>query len=67
MSRHKIPRVGDRITFKSATRSHYRRATRLVRRVNPDGSCEVGYHGWANFVVYPHEILDVQHVSTVIA
>lgn len=55
--------VGDYITFKCATRSHCRKATRKVtgfyfgffKRIG----VEVHYHGWSGFVVKPHEISDI--------
>ncbi|WP_292960525.1 hypothetical protein [Novosphingobium sp. UBA1939] len=51
-------RIGDRIKFKAATRSSYRVAVRKVNGFTPDGRPTVGYHGWSNFVVEPHEIID---------
>jgi len=55
-------KVGDRITFKACTRSHFREATRIVQEINwcdrPGYTC-VKYHGWSNFVVKPREILEI--------
>jgi ATP-dependent Clp protease adapter protein ClpS len=55
----KRPKIGDRIIFKAATRFSHRKATRVVKRVHANGSCEVGYSGWSDFVVRRAEILDV--------
>jgi hypothetical protein len=48
--------IGDSITFKAATRSHYKMATRKVVGVDCLGNCLVRYHGWDNFVVLWPEI-----------
>ena len=53
-------RVGDRLTFKAATRSHYRKATRPIRGFTPQGRPMVAYHGWSDFVVQPHEIISCE-------
>lgn len=51
-------KVGDYITFKAATRSHFRKATRKVVGLGETGP-RVGYHGWPNFVVRWSEITSV--------
>lgn len=51
-------KVGDRIKFKAATRSHFRVAVRVVTEINSYGVC-VSYHGWRGFVVRPSEILEI--------
>lgn len=48
--------VGDSITFKAATRSHYKTATRKVVGVDHEGRPLVRYHGWSNFIVQWPEI-----------
>lgn len=53
-------KVGDRITFKSATRSDYKKATRKIVSIDDLGRPRVRYHGWDNFIVMPTEILDVE-------
>lgn len=54
------PRVGDRLTFKAATRSHYRKATRLINGFDTLGRPLVNYHGWSDFVVQLHEIISCE-------
>lgn len=49
---------GDRIKFKSPTRSHYRKAIRPVTRVMADFVAVSQYHGWPDFVVRPEEIIE---------
>lgn len=48
------------VTFKVATRSGCRKATRVVQEVWPEslhsGRLEVRYNGWSNFVLKAHEI-----------
>jgi hypothetical protein len=48
--------VGDSITFKAATRSDCKLATRKVVGIDEFGRPMVRYHGWSNFVVAWHEI-----------
>ncbi len=48
--------VGDSITFKAATRSHYKVATRKVVGVDHEGRPLVRYHGYSNFIVHWREI-----------
>ena len=50
-------KIGDKITFKAPTRSHYRKATRVVSGISP--LCVKKYHGWQNFIVQPHEVIEV--------
>lgn len=54
MTRKRI-KIGDRITFKAATRDSYRKATRVVNGFH-FGQPTVRYAGWSNFVVRPAEI-----------
>lgn len=56
-------RVGDRITFKAATRSHCRKATRIVSGTHPCGVTVKSYHGWSDFVVKGREILEHHPVT----
>ena len=49
-------RPGDRIVFKSWTREHCRKATRVVRKIEP--RLTVSYFGWLDFIVKPTEILE---------
>lgn len=51
-------RIGDRIKFKAAARSHYRVAIRKVNGFTADGRPTVAYHGWSNFIVERREIID---------
>lgn len=43
--------IGDSITFRAATRSHDRRASRKVVGIDHEGRPLVRYHGWSNFIV----------------
>jgi hypothetical protein len=49
--------VGDLLTFKAATRSHYHKATRVITGIDSYGRPLVSYHGWSGFVVRPDEII----------
>lgn len=51
--------IGDRITFKAATRDSYKKMTRVVTGFWPDGCPTVRAHGWSDFVVRWNEILEV--------
>lgn len=51
-------KIGDRITFKAATRFSYSKATRVVNGFC-NGMPTVRYAGWPNFIVRPNEILEV--------
>jgi hypothetical protein len=48
--------IGDSITFKAATRSHYKLATRKVVDIDVEGRPLVRYHGWNDFVVQWPEV-----------
>lgn len=48
--------IGDSITFKAPTRSHFKTATRKVVRIDPMGRPQVRYHGWDDFVVQWSEV-----------
>lgn len=48
--------IGDSITFKAATRSHFKTATRKIVSIDFMGRPCVRYHGWDNFVVQPREV-----------
>ncbi len=54
------PRIGDRVTFKAATRSHNRKATRVITGVDEYDRLLVTYHGWSGFVVLAREVIRVQ-------
>lgn len=54
--RPKKIKIGDSITFKAATRSHYKTATRKIVGIDREGRPQVRYHGWSDFVVAWHEI-----------
>lgn len=46
------------VTFKAATRSHYKKATRIVQSFDGwGGYVIVRYHGWDNFAVRGEEII----------
>lgn len=49
-------KVGDSITFKAATRSHYKQATRKVVGIDHQGRPLVRYHGWSDFIVEWSEV-----------
>ncbi len=48
--------IGDSITFKAATRSHSKMATRKVVGIDCLGNPLVRYHGWDKFVVLWREV-----------
>jgi hypothetical protein len=62
MTRPKM-KPGDLLTFKSATRSHYKQATRVIVSVDYLGRPCVRYHGWDNFVVHFDEIISVERAA----
>ncbi len=57
--RPKKLKIGDSITFKAATRSHFKQATRKVVGIDALGRPQVRYHGWHNFIVHWSEISSV--------
>jgi len=48
--------IGDRITFKAATRDSYKKITRVVTGFWSNGCPTVRAHGWSDFVVRWNEI-----------
>jgi len=48
--------IGDVITFKAATRSHFKTATRKVVSIDPFNRPCVRYNGWSDFAVQRSEI-----------
>lgn len=61
-------RVGDRITFRAATRSGCRKATRVVTGTPGNtwhgGFSVKSFHGWSGFVVRPGEVVGHQPAET---
>lgn len=55
-----IVEVGDRIVFKSPTRSGTTKAERKVNGFWMNGFPTVRFQGWGDFVVKPSEILEVK-------
>lgn len=51
--------IGKQVTFKACTRSHFRKATRIIKSVLSNGSPVVGYVGWPNFIVRPKEVIEI--------
>lgn len=51
--------VGDRIIFRSATRSGNFKANRIVNGFRSGGKPTVRFNGFHDFVVRPDEIMDV--------
>ena len=52
--------IGDKLTFRSVTRSDNRKATRKVNGFYCGSDMPtVQYHGWSHFVVKGYEILKV--------
>ncbi len=49
-------KVGDRIEFKACTRSHYRKAIRIITEID-EIAVRVRYHGYGDFALYPSEII----------
>ncbi len=62
MRRQKLS-VGDRITFKAATRAGKPKLTRVVNGFWGDGRPTVRAHGYADFVVSWKEIPAIQPVA----
>lgn len=62
MARRKM-RVGDLLTFKSATRCSFRKATRKITGFDHLGRPTVRYAGWSDFIVLPKEIISVERAS----
>ena len=52
-------KIGDRITFRAATRGGKPQATRKVVGFWVDGRPEVRFHGWPRFIVRWEEIVAV--------
>lgn len=50
--------VGDRITFRSVTRHSDKPVTRVVNGFF-DGKPTVRFHGWSEFIVHRHEVIEV--------
>lgn len=63
MARRKKMEVGDLLTFKSATRCSFRKATRKIKGFDHLGRPLVGYAGWSDFIVMPKEIISVERPS----
>lgn len=56
-------KVGDILTFKSATRSSYRKATRKITGIDEYGRPLVTYSGWSGFIVRMEEIISVEEIA----
>lgn len=63
MGKRRKMHVGDLLTFKSATRCSYRKATRKIVGFDHLGRPMVRYAGWSDFVVMPHEIISSEKAS----
>lgn len=63
MARMRKMRVGDRLTFKAATRCSFTKATRKIRGFDHLGRPLVGYAGWSDFIVMPREIIACDSVK----
>lgn len=61
--RKKKMRIGDLLTFKAATRCHYRKATRIITGFDSYGRPLVRYAGWSGFIVQPNEIISVERLT----
>lgn len=55
--------VGDLLTFKSATRYSFTKATRVITEIDGYGRPLVRYAGWSGFIVQPKEIISVERPS----
>jgi hypothetical protein len=53
-------KIGDRIKFRSPTRSGNSAAWRKVKGFDSFGRPLVGFHGWDRFVVLPSEVLEIE-------
>lgn len=53
-------KIGDRLTFKSATRDSCRKATRPITGFDSFGRPLVNYASWRGFIVMPHEIISIE-------
>ena len=58
--------IGDRITFRSPTRDGCRTATRIINGFNHCGLPTVAYFGWPQFVVAPHELIELVPEQTML-
>lgn len=57
-------KIGDRIKFKATTRSGSRTVWRKITGFYGNTNLPtVRYDGWNNFLVYHHEILDVEYAT----
>ena len=52
--------IGDRLTFKAATRDRHRKATRVIVGFDEYRRPLVRYAGWDNFIVRKNEIISVE-------
>jgi hypothetical protein len=57
MAKRNQMEVGDLLTFKSATRYSFRKATRIITGFDSVGRPLVRYAGWSSFIVQPNEII----------
>lgn len=55
--------VGDSITFKAATRSHFKTAKRKIVSIDFMGRPCVRYHGWNDFVVHWSEVTAIEKAA----
>jgi hypothetical protein len=56
---HPKAEIGDYLTFKAATRSHYKIAVRRVREIDHLSRPCVAYHGYRDFAVRWEEVLSI--------
>jgi len=50
--------IGQTIVFKALTRHSYKKATRKING-SWHGSPTVRYHGWNDFIIKDHEIIEI--------
>jgi len=55
-------KIGDRLTFKAATRAHCRKATRPITGFDSYGRPLVNYAGWRGFIVRHDEIISCEEI-----
>ena len=56
---HKKLVIGDRIKFLSICRWNNKTVIRKVKQINTDGTVEVRFGGYGNFIIYNREIIEV--------
>ena len=51
--------IGKRVVFRSLCRWNSAKATRIIKEISKFGGPIVRFGGYANFVVRPHEVIEI--------